>query len=60
MWRPIAKYYTMTNLLSFEPHIDNVIQLMHRRLGEEFCYGKNAGAVCDLHKWLSFGTGLRF
>ncbi|KAL8738446.1 MAG: hypothetical protein Q9181_000760 [Wetmoreana brouardii] len=56
LWRPIAKYYTLTNFLTLEPHIDNVVQFMQRRLEQEFCYGKKAGAACNLHKWLSFTT----
>ncbi|KAL8867614.1 MAG: hypothetical protein Q9174_005548 [Haloplaca sp. 1 TL-2023] len=59
MWKPIAPYFTMTNVLSFEPHIDDVIRLMHRRMNEQFCDGKKAGMVCDLHKWLNFGQYLR-
>ncbi|KAL8734219.1 MAG: hypothetical protein Q9166_001705 [cf. Caloplaca sp. 2 TL-2023] len=56
IWRPIAKYYSLTHLLSFESHIDHVIQMMECRLEQEFCHGNNAGKVCDMFKWLTFAA----
>ncbi|KAL9041456.1 MAG: hypothetical protein Q9180_001271, partial [Flavoplaca navasiana] len=56
MWRPIAKYYSISHLLSFETHIDNVIRTMERRLEQEFCYSSKAGGVCDMHKWLTLAA----
>ncbi|KAL8862888.1 MAG: hypothetical protein Q9178_000830 [Gyalolechia marmorata] len=56
MWRPIAKYYSMSNLLSFETLIDDVIRTMERRLEQEFCIGNKAGTVCDMHKWVILGA----
>ncbi|KAL8662828.1 MAG: hypothetical protein Q9168_008194 [Polycauliona sp. 1 TL-2023] len=55
MWRPIAKYYSPSHLLSFEPHVDDVIRKMERRLEQEFCFGNEAGKSCDIHQWLTFG-----
>ncbi|KAL8799310.1 MAG: hypothetical protein Q9182_005985 [Xanthomendoza sp. 2 TL-2023] len=56
MWRPIAKYYSLTHLLSFEAHIDHVIRTLQRRLEQDFCNGQKAGAVCDMFKWLTFAS----
>ncbi|KAL8979253.1 MAG: hypothetical protein Q9177_006190 [Variospora cf. flavescens] len=53
MWRPIAKYYTLTHLLNFEPHIDTIIRTMQRQLEERFCSGK---ALCNVHTWLSYSN----
>lgn len=60
MWRPIAKYYALTNILNFEPHVDEVIRTLQRQLEKRFCFGQNKGAVCNLHTWLSFGTYLAY
>ncbi|KAL9016556.1 MAG: hypothetical protein Q9185_006093 [Variospora sp. 1 TL-2023] len=51
MWRPIAKYYTLTHLLNFEPHIDTIIRTMQYQLEERFCSTK---ALCNVHTWLSY------
>ncbi|KAL8774730.1 MAG: hypothetical protein Q9209_000669 [Squamulea sp. 1 TL-2023] len=37
MWRPIASYYSLPHILSFQGHIDNVIRTMERKLEQEFC-----------------------
>ncbi|KAL8680910.1 MAG: hypothetical protein Q9186_002922 [Xanthomendoza sp. 1 TL-2023] len=56
MWRPIAKYYSLSHLLSFEAHIDDVIRTLQRRLLQDFCDGQKVGAVCDMFKWLTFAS----
>ncbi|KAL8643801.1 MAG: hypothetical protein Q9210_007547, partial [Variospora velana] len=56
MWRPIAKYYTLTHLLNFEPQIDTVIRTMQRQLEERFCSSKAHGALCNVHTWLSYAA----
>ncbi|KAL8777965.1 MAG: hypothetical protein Q9213_007631 [Squamulea squamosa] len=56
MWRPVAKYYSLSHILSFEAHINNVIRTMERRLEQEFCLGTKTGAICNLHTWLSFAA----
>ncbi|KAI4278424.1 MAG: hypothetical protein L6R38_005254 [Xanthoria sp. 2 TBL-2021] len=59
MWRPIAKYYSLSHLLSFEAHIDDVVRTLERRLEQEFCVGNKAGKICDMYQWLTFGTSPR-
>ncbi|KAL8947133.1 MAG: hypothetical protein Q9222_006549 [Ikaeria aurantiellina] len=56
MWRPIAKFYTMRNLLLFEPQLDQVIRTMVRRLGEEFCHGKKQGMQCNMFDWTTYAA----
>ncbi|KAL9007704.1 MAG: hypothetical protein Q9173_007084 [Seirophora scorigena] len=60
MWRPIAKYYTLTHLLNFEPHIDNVALTMQHQLEERFCFSQDNGALCNVHTWLTYGNHLQF
>ncbi|KAL8714896.1 MAG: hypothetical protein Q9220_001409 [cf. Caloplaca sp. 1 TL-2023] len=56
MWRPIAKFYTMKNLLLFEPQLDDVIRTMVRRLGEEFCHCKKEGTLCNMFDWMTYAA----
>ncbi|KAL8762068.1 MAG: hypothetical protein Q9184_001876 [Pyrenodesmia sp. 2 TL-2023] len=55
-WRPVAKYFSLTNILNFEPQIDSVIRMFHQQLEERFCVGENKGAVCDMYTWLNFAA----
>lgn len=52
--RPIAKYYSMNGVLPLEPHIDEIIGYMCKRLEDEFIVGPQAGKTCDLGQWLLF------
>ncbi|KAH1494942.1 hypothetical protein LV164_001306 [Aspergillus fumigatus] len=54
--RPIAKYYSMSGVLPLEPHIDETIGFLCRRLEEEFIDGPKAGRPCDLGQWLLYYT----
>jgi len=52
--RPIAKIYSMSNILTLEPLADRTTQTFCRRLEAEFINGGNAGKKCDLVQWMSF------
>ncbi|KAF7589518.1 hypothetical protein BBP40_004183 [Aspergillus hancockii] len=54
--RPIAKHYSMTGVLPLEPHVDEIISYLCRRLEEEFINGSNSGTTCKLDEWLLFYT----
>ncbi|KAH8204472.1 hypothetical protein TruAng_001388 [Truncatella angustata] len=53
MKRPIAKYYTQSSLLSFEPLMDRVITDFCTHLNCRFAKRSNA-ATCDLGEWIAF------
>ncbi|KAL8923603.1 MAG: hypothetical protein Q9208_004550 [Pyrenodesmia sp. 3 TL-2023] len=55
-WRPVAKYFSLTNVVNFEPQIDSVIRMLQRQLEERFCLGENEGAVCNMYNWLSYAA----
>jgi hypothetical protein len=52
--RPIAKHYSMSGVLPLEPHIDETIGVLCRRLEEEFIDGSKAGSLCDIGQWLLY------
>ncbi|KAE8356319.1 cytochrome P450 [Aspergillus coremiiformis] len=54
--RPIAKHYSLTGVLSLEPHVDQIVAYLCQRLDEEFIDGSNAGKTCPLDRWLLFYT----
>ena len=47
---PIAKNYSLTSVLSFEPHMDETIVLFCQKLGQ-FVSGQE---TCDLNRWFLF------
>ena len=49
--RPIAKEYSLTSVLSFEPHMDEIIGLLCQELEARFVGGRE---TCDLHGWLEY------
>lgn len=51
MKRPIAGYYSMTNLVEFEPYVDTTIKFLLKRLEE---VQKKSHAACDLGTWLQW------
>ncbi|KAG2000997.1 hypothetical protein GB937_010616 [Aspergillus fischeri] len=54
--RPIAKHYSMSGVLPLEPHVDETIGFLCRRLEEEFIDGPKAGRLCDIGQWLLYYT----
>ncbi|KAK3994997.1 putative cytochrome P450 pisatin demethylase-like protein [Cladorrhinum sp. PSN332] len=51
MKRPIAGYYSMTNLVEFEPYVDTTIRFFLKRLEE---VQKQSQKACDLGTWLQW------
>ncbi|KAK4225578.1 cytochrome P450 [Podospora fimiseda] len=49
--RPIAGYYSMTNLVEFEPYVDTTIKFFLKRLEE---VQKQSRKACDLGTWLQW------
>lgn len=49
--RPIAKYYSLTMVLSFESHMDETIGRLCQELDTRFVGGQE---TCDLDRWLLF------
>ena len=47
--RPIAGMYSMTSLVSYEPHVDSTIRAFFNELDIRFV---RTGEVCNLHDWL--------
>lgn len=47
--RPIAGMYSMTSLVSYEPHVDSTIKTFFNQLDNRFV---KTGHVCNLHDWL--------
>ncbi|GES64133.1 putative benzoate 4-monooxygenase cytochrome P450 [Aspergillus terreus] len=54
--RPIAKYYAMTEVLTLEPHVNEMIQCLCQRLEEEFVDKPKRGSICDLSEWMRYYT----
>ncbi|KAJ5973116.1 uncharacterized protein N7479_003034 [Penicillium vulpinum] len=54
--RPISKHYSLAGVLPLEPHIDDTISYLCRRLEEEFINGSNSTKTCDLGEWISYYT----
>jgi hypothetical protein len=52
--RPISKYYSLAGVLPLEPHIDDMISYLCRRLEEEFIDGSNSNKSCDLGEWIAY------
>ena len=47
--RPIAGMYSMTSLVSYEPHVDSTIRTFFIQLDKRFV---ETGKACPLHDWL--------
>ena len=47
--RPIAGIYTMSNLVSFEPYVDQTVSFFFAQLDKRFV---QTGDICDLGTWL--------
>ncbi|KAL8722880.1 MAG: hypothetical protein Q9225_000713 [Loekoesia sp. 1 TL-2023] len=47
--KPITPIYSMSNLISFEPYVDNTINAFLAQLDRRFV---QTGTACDLGKWL--------
>ncbi|KAJ5901462.1 cytochrome protein [Penicillium taxi] len=54
--RPIAQHYSMTDILSLEPHIDQMISYLCERLEENFMNGSSSSKTCDIGEWIAFYT----
>jgi hypothetical protein len=52
--KPIASTYSMTNVISFEPKVDETIKYFLKRLDEVFISGPNAGKPCDIDNWVQY------
>ena len=49
--RPIAKLYSMSNVITYESYIDDCIKLLIARLDEEFVQTKKE---CDFSSWAQY------
>ena len=49
--RPIAGMYSMTSLVSYEPHVDSTIRAFFNELDIRFV---RTGEVCNLHDWRNY------
>ena len=49
--KPIARLYGMSNVITYEPYIDEVIQTLVNRLSEEFA---QTGKTCDFAEWAQY------
>ncbi|KAG9244294.1 cytochrome P450 [Calycina marina] len=49
--KPIASTYSMTNLVSFEPFVDETIEVFFGQLDRRFVEG---GRACDFGTWLQY------
>ncbi|KAL4883507.1 cytochrome P450 [Aspergillus karnatakaensis] len=54
--RPIAKHYSLTDVLLLEPHIDEQIEYLCQRLEEKFINTSSQEQPCDIDDWISFYT----
>lgn len=52
--RPIARYYSLQNILTFEPQMDKLINHLCQQLESKFVTGPNKGKVCDLGDWILY------
>jgi hypothetical protein len=52
--KPIASTYSMTNVISYEPKVDETIKYFLDRLDEVFIKGSNAGKPCDIDNWVQY------
>lgn len=50
MRRKVASMYSMTSLVSYEPYVDQCIDLLHSHLD----MAASAGSVMNLGRWLQF------
>lgn len=53
MKRPMAKYYSMSSILSFEPRASDMIGDLCGHL-DKYADGEKAGKDCDLGQWIAF------
>ncbi|KAF2996518.1 hypothetical protein E8E13_006109 [Curvularia kusanoi] len=51
MKRPIASFYSMTNILAYEPLVDDTIRVFVDQLQERYAL---TGTPCDLSDWLQY------
>jgi cytochrome P450 len=49
--RPVARYYTVANITTLEPHMDKVIDHLCRQLDSKSVDGR-----IDLGRWLTYCT----
>ncbi len=52
--RPIAKYYSQSSVLTFEPHVDKLVDELCRHLESRFIDVPGGPEECDLGKWIGF------
>ncbi|EKG10405.1 Cytochrome P450 [Macrophomina phaseolina MS6] len=52
--RPIAGIFSMSNLVTFEPYVDDTIRLLLAQLDRRFASEKPEASVCDLGHWLQY------
>lgn len=52
--RPISSAYSMSTLTEFEVPVNRTIEILFKRLREEFNDRENSGKICDIAKWLQF------
>jgi len=52
--RPVAKYYSSSNVLALESHMDEILDDLCRRLESGFANGPKRGTDCDLGDWIAY------
>jgi hypothetical protein len=58
MKKPIAKYYSQSNVISIEPLLNKVIRQFCDALDERFTEGANFGKPFDMGSYIAYGTFL--
>ncbi|KAE9991893.1 hypothetical protein EG327_010680 [Venturia inaequalis] len=52
--RPVVSIYSMSNMITFEPIVDDTIRYFLKRLDETFMSGSNTGKSCDIDNWVQY------
>lgn len=52
--RPIAGLYANSNVIAYQPRVEDTIRYFLKRLDQEFIQGANAGRACDIDNWVQY------
>jgi hypothetical protein len=52
--RPIAGLYANSNVVAYQPRVEDTIKYFLKRLDEQFIQGANAGKPCDIDNWIQY------
>lgn len=58
--RPVVSIYSMSNMITFEPIVDDTIRYFLKRLDETFMSGSNTGKSCDIDNWVQYCASMSF